>query len=326
MNDRDIFRNVTKGIAFSVKAGIAPWQQVWIDKPPIYPVNGANGDPFGGINFLLLSSSGRTLDNRWLTRSEMVKRKLDFKDDEEVDNGVSVVTRWKEDYEVEKKDGSGEMETKSTWKSRIGRLYNAEQIKGISEPDDFNGIGFANPDDLDAFLTSTNAKVDLDGTSPAYLYEHKTVCMPPKDGTILWYTDLVRMLARHTANSEDDTVARNVVSEKGRVGVREWLTTEMATYMICAELGLPYRPAIDSPTDDAVIRFLDKHNNGAIFKMAADANNIRRYVSSMVIDNEMSVNAEMTLDDLFTDDKALITQKENEDSVQSKRSFSKLNF
>lgn len=303
--DNVIFKSVTQGIADAVTQGLAPWQRVFIERPPVYPVNAFTGKPINGINFLLLASSGRDIDPRWTSAAQSKSNGIPFRSPEDEKNGVSIVTRWAEEVTVPKSKSKGETgdvetEMKTVFRSRIGVVFNAEQLDNLPAINHADNFAFAAQEDIIGIIEASKVDVVFDDDNSVCFYNENYIQLTKNDGSLMWCTDAIRMLARISANFEDDTVARNVVSPDGKIGTREWLTTEMATYMLAAELGLPYRAAWDAPSDESVSRFLEKHNNGSLFKMASTANNIRQHISGLALNNDLDLGG--SIEDLLTDE------------------------
>lgn len=127
MNKAEIENKVTDTLVASLEAGVAPWQQGWIDR--IAPMNVVSGRPYRGLNWLTLACAADRsgyVSPFWLTYKQATERGGQVRKGEK---GTAIVF-WKI---ANWTDADGD--DRSAPLLRYYTVFNADQCDGLELPD-----------------------------------------------------------------------------------------------------------------------------------------------------------------------------------------------
>lgn len=227
-----------------MKAGKAPFQQSR-GAGVSAPVNPINGKAYRGANSLMLSMQNRE-DNRWLTFNQAQQAGYKVKRGER----ATPIQYWSTTEKVNKIDpatgqpqfdarGNPVQETQKLEKGRFttGYVFNAEQLEGIPPA----GRGVSRLEAIsraDGMLRDSGVTVKHDQAKNLFYSPAKDEIHFPVNGAVPSHEVLHKLAA---ATGHPDRLNRDSFnSNKPEQITREAMVTEIATMMLCGQVGVPY--------------------------------------------------------------------------------------
>ena len=227
-----------------MQAGKAPFQQSRGGGISA-PVNPINGKAYRGANSLMLSMQNRE-DNRWLTFNQAQQAGYKVKRGER----ATPIQYWSTTEKVNKIDpatgqpqldarGNPVQETQKLEKGRFttGYVFNAEQLEGIPPaPRSVSRQEAVNRADM--MLRDSGIAVKHDQAKSLFYSPAKDEIHFPANAVIPSHEVLHKLAA---ATGHPDRLDRDSFnSSKPEQIAREAMVTEIATMMLCGQVGVPY--------------------------------------------------------------------------------------
>lgn len=246
----DLYTRITDSILSQLEAGVRPWTQPWIKSASVSRPLRHNGEPYSGINVLLLWSEATARgfqSDTWMTFRQALALNACVRKGEK---GSTVVYAGALDRSVDLEEREDEVRRVPFLKAYT--VFNIEQIDGldgrfapVSVPE-INSV--QRVDRAEAFFAAVGADVRHGGGSAYYAPEADYVQMPPFESFVdpqAYYATLGHELThwtRHATRLDRDFGRRR----HGDAGyAREELVAELGAAFLCAELGLALEPRED---------------------------------------------------------------------------------
>lgn len=301
MSDKKAFHEqVAESLIEQLKAGTAPWQKPWRGGEAYLPSNAASGHRYRGINVLQLLAHAHArgyADNRWMTYKQAQALGAQVRKGE---RGVTV--EFWQFYENQQKfdeqgrpvlDAQGKpvMERAKLERPRafFSRVFNVAQIDGLELPPPPKHTW--NPSErASAILTASGANIEHSpGDRAFYRPSTDTITMPlptqfpTADG---YYATALHELGHWTGH--ESRLDRDLAHPSGSEGyAREELRAEIASMILGSELGIGHDPGQHAAYVQSWIKVLE-NDPKEVFRAAADAEKIHRYVLALEQQQELS--------------------------------------
>lgn len=244
----DLYTRITDAIIVQLEAGVRPWTQPWSSGTQVTRPLRHNGEPYSGINILLLWSEAVARgfqSDTWMTFRQALALDACVRKGEK---GSTVVYAGA----LERDSEGGEDEVRRVPFLKAYTVFNAEQIDGLDGRFAPVAAPAINPGEriaeAEAFFAAVGADVRHGGGSAYYAPEPDFVQMPPFDAFIdpqAYYATLGHELThwtRHRSRLDRDFGRRR----NGDAGyASEELVAELGAAFLCAELGLALEPRED---------------------------------------------------------------------------------
>ena len=262
----DIHQIVTDQIIAKLEAGTKDWKKSWATMAGGLPLR-ENGQPYKGINVLILMIQGRANPN-WLTYKKAAELKGQVRSGEK---GTKVV--FFKSLTVEDKVSG---EDKSIPMIRSFTVFNAEQIDGLParyypKAEDRN----AEPrlDDADAYIAATGAVIAHGGGRAFYAPSRDSIQLPDFesfDDPVAYYGTALHELIHWTGH--ESRLDRDLKTGYGTKDyAREELVAELGAAFAAATMGIETEVRDDHAEYLASWLKVLKEDKKAIFKAAAAA-------------------------------------------------------
>lgn len=243
---RDVYARVTARIVEDLERGVRPWTKPWNAEHAAGRITRplrANGQPYRGMNVLLLWSSASDQGFSapiWMTFNQAKDLGGSVRAGSK---GTPVVYADKFTKSEEREDGTEE--EKEVFFLKQYTVFNAEQVASL--PDEFYALAAPSLDPVrkieraEAFCRNTRADVRHGGNSAHYSQSEDRVQMPPFEAfrdAEGYYATLLHELAhwtKHEARLGRD-LGRKRFGDEGYA--REELVAEIAASFLCADMGL----------------------------------------------------------------------------------------
>lgn len=300
---RPFHEEFAEKIIEQLKAGTAPWQKPWHPGPhnPA-PHNPTSGTVYKGINRLSLAISGIIKDysdSRWMTLKQANDQGLRILPGSK-STPVVYYQFTKEQDRVDEdgkpvfgEDGKPLKTTVELDKPivRVAHVFNAAQIDGMPPPQ-LTGEAYEwNPvEKAETILANSGVTIKHDQSDRAfYRIKMDEIHLPPKenfDEPGKYYSTALHELSHATRHPE------RMDRESGPFGselyAREELRAEIASWMLCQDLGISYDPGQHEAYAASWIKALedDPHE---ISRACRDAENIKEYVLGMERQKEVTL-------------------------------------
>ena len=307
MSDKKAFHEqVAESLIEQLKAGTAPWQKPWRGGEAYLPSNAASGHRYRGINVLQLLAHAHArgyTDNRWMTYKQAQALGAQVRKGE---RGVTV--EFWQFYENQQKfdeqgrpvlDAQGKpvMERAKLERPRafFSRVFNVAQIDGLELPPPPKHTW--NPSErASAILTASGANIEHSpGDRAFYRPSTDTITMPlptqfpTADG---YYATALHELGHWTGH--ESRLDRDLAHPFGSEGyAREELRAEIASMILGSELGIGHDPGQHAAYVQSWIKVLE-NDPKEVFRAAADAEKIHRYVLALEQQQELSQDQAQT--------------------------------
>lgn len=284
MDMSDIYQTITDKIIASLETA-ARWQKPWAvgEGSLSRPVNVASGNPYHGINVLLLWSADLP-SNVWGTYKQWQAAGAQVRGGEKSSMGVF----WKR-YDVPAKgEDAAEGDTDTRLVARTFCLFNAEQVDGdeASQPSKLADFDIAA---AEAFAAATGAVIRHGGERAFYSPAGDFVQMPHK-------SDFAGSQTRTAAEGYYGTLAHELTHWTGHTarcarlfGQRfgdevyafEELIAELGAAFLCADLGITSEPRPDHACYVASWLRVLKGDKRAVFTAASAAEKAVAFLAAL---------------------------------------------
>jgi putative DNA primase/helicase len=293
---------VAQELIRQIEAGTAPWQKPWNADGGIggMPINPTTGKRYKGINAIHLLAQGHS-DPRWLTYKQATSLDAQVKKGE---RGTSIQywkfedTRTKTDEAgrpVLDADGKAVQERFKLENPRVfyATVFNAEQIDGLP-PLVTPKLTWDPVERAESILANSGARILHSPSDRAYYSPARDEIHLPLQGQFPsarnYYATALHELGHWTGH--ESRLKRDLQYPFGSEGyAREELRAEIASMVLCAELGLPHDPSQHAAY---VANWVDvlKKDPLEIFRAAADAEKIHALAMSFELDPAKDLNSE----------------------------------
>ena len=282
-----LYREVTDKIVALLEQGVAPWRPPWSrERPagaPAGPFNAATGQPYRGVNVLLLASDPRTADDpRWCGFQQAKKQGWQVRAGER-GTAVYFFKRVEPDG-AEGVGDAGALDAGAPGERRPGfavlrrhAVFHASQIEGIPSVEAACGPAEAGRPPweiegrLKALVGRTGALV-LHGGGPGYLPESDFIRMPERarfPDQRSYFKSLFHELGHWTGHPS--RLNRPLSTDRDTPAyAREELRAEMASAFLGAALGIPHDLGNHASYLEHYLGLL-RHDDREIFRAARDA-------------------------------------------------------
>ncbi|WP_068317854.1 zincin-like metallopeptidase domain-containing protein [Polycladidibacter hongkongensis] len=278
--------DVARSFIKAIEEGTAPWQKPWeAGTYSALPFNPVSGKRYRGMNLLLLEEKG-FVDPRWLT----------FKQGKEMGGTVRKgekgmpIEYWKWSHEQTRTDDNGNPlrdDNGKILKERVplvrpsvfyAHVFNASQFDGLEayEP---QAPGFDPLKEAESLLVSGAVPLFHDQKDRAYYTPARDqIHLPPKAAfasAYAYYATALHELGH--ASGHKDRLAREGGPFGSPAYAKEELKAEIASYLLCRELGLAHNPGEHASYVESWLKALRDDKN-FIFQAARDAETIAEWV------------------------------------------------
>lgn len=287
-------------IVKALEEGVAPWVKPWAPGAPKanLPYNPTTKKHYQGMNAISLMSTMYS-DTRWLTFKQALSLDAAVRKGEK----GTRIQYWSFEKTVDKLDSSGKpiidsLGNKVTENIRLDNprafyatVFNAEQIDNMPEDDrnPDNTVYFADVDKAERLVAGTGANVvHVFGDHAIYSVTKDKITMPEKSQFILaeeYYATLLHELGHWTGHPS--RLDRDMSGDQhSREYAVEELRAEIASFLLCSELGLGHDPG---PHMSYIGHWVEgiKNDPMVIFKATADAEKIRKFILSHDMEKEL---------------------------------------
>ena len=285
----DLYNRVTNAIITDLEKGVRPWLKPWNAEHAAGRITRplrAGGQPYKGINVLMLWASAMTLNVAapiWMTFKQAKELKANVKKGSK----GSLVVYADRITRTETAEG-GEESNRDIYFMKGYTVFNVEQIEGLPphfyatatpQLDPVQRIGTA-----ELFFANTEADIRHGGNQAYYAAGSDYVQMPPslsfKDAES-YYSTLAHEIThwtKHTARLDRD-FGRRKFGDEGYA--REELVAEIGAAFLCCDLGITPEPREDHAAYlDHWLKVL-KDDQRAIFQAAAHAQRAVDFLHSL---------------------------------------------
>ncbi|MBB2687783.1 UNVERIFIED_ORG: antirestriction protein ArdC [Rhizobium etli] len=253
----DIYTRITEKIVADLEQGVRPWMQPWsagnlqdrITRPLRH-----NGQPYSGMNVLLLWSEGMARgysSPMWMTFKQALELGAAVRKGE---TGATVVFASR--FTKTEADGNGDEVEREIPFLKAYTVFNVEQIDGL--PDHYHHRPVPTLDRIkriehaDRFFQNTGAIIRHGGSKAYYSPATDHIQMPPFE-TFHDAAAYVATLSHETVHwtAKQDRVGRDLsryAKDKTERG-REELIAELGSCFLCADLGIA--PELEPRPDHA---------------------------------------------------------------------------
>lgn len=269
----DKWQEMTDRVVHALEAEVLPWRG-GSEAAAGWPMNGVTGRPYHGVNIPLLMLQGRQ-DDRWTTFKMAKEQGWHVKRGEK---GTPIYWFAVRDVVMGIDPVTDEPVTRKRPVLQRHVVFNYSQIEGAPSPT-FREVGDGAGDGLERVRLLVEelgaVVVPTDRASASYDVNADTIFMPELERfqTEAGYVGaLMRHLVHWTGHPERGN--RRTGMDRNDPGyAREELRAELASIMLCAKLGVPYR--YESEDHSALaIRALLEGDNKELYRAARDAERI----------------------------------------------------
>ncbi len=287
----DIYARITDRIVADLEKGVRPWVQLWsagnatgrITRPLRH-----NGEPYTGMNVLLLWSEGmaRGFDSSiWMTFKQSIELGGHVRKSE---SGSTVI--YASRFTKTETDGHGGEVERDIPFLKTYNVFNVDQIEGLPEHFYHKPIPVHDPieriEHADRFFANTGSLIRHGGTRAFYSPSSEHIQMPPFES----FRDAASYVAVLSHEHTHWTAAsRRVGRDLSRYAkdrserAREELCAEIGSALVCADLGIV--PELEPRPDHAsyLASWLTVLSNDrrAIFQAAAHAQRAVTYLHGL---------------------------------------------
>lgn len=231
---KDLFHvALSKQVAEQIKRGTVSWLQARENEHIDLPYNPITGKNYTAANNMVLSAKGYT-DNRWLTYDQAAEQGCQVKKGEKA---TEIAFYHYIDYNTKEKLDKPKIQTV--------KLFNAEQLTGIEKmPGKVSNKEEALAKVQSIFENSQVKIVNNQKDKVFYRSKDDTIYMPPKEAykdELAYSSAAIHELCRWAGNGEE-RLNYETVPFGTEAFARQKLRTEIASYMLCKELGIPFEP------------------------------------------------------------------------------------
>ena len=280
---RDHYAEITAKVIAAIEAGTPPWRKPWDEGKaggPGMPCNAVTGIRYRGINVVTLAMSPLAFtsgDPRWATYKQAAERGW------QVRKGARGTTgSFCKRIEVPNVSTDYEETTKRIPLLRCFTLFHASQIEGVPAfvPPTAKEAPWRTPEAVRTIVVNSGAVICIGGDRAFYAPSTDHIQMPPPHAfrsAAALGSVTIHELSHWTGAA--GRLNRDLRTSFGSFDyAREELRAELATCMICAELGIV---ACEFENNAAYLKsWLDRlrADRKEIFRAAADAQRIADYL------------------------------------------------
>jgi len=237
---RDIEQEVTDKIIAQLEKGTAPWQKGWAASGVGTPRR-FTGQPYKGINVLILAMQGRSHDT-WMTYRQAAELGGQVRGGE----AATTVVLFKPVKTTDK--ATGEEKTFSVL--RTFNVFCADQIDNLPAKYQPAPVAVVNPDEqlaaVDAYISATLADIRYGGARAYYSPSQDFIQLPEYDQfhtSADFYGTALHELVHWTG--ADSRLRRDLKVNGTKDYAKEELTAELGAAFLCAHLGVTGEPRAD---------------------------------------------------------------------------------
>lgn len=243
----DLYARITDKIIAQLEAGVRPWTQPWVGGASVTRPLRHNGEPYNGINVLLLWSEALAhgfQSSTWMTFRQALALGGHVRKGE---RGATVV--YANAVTRSETDDAGTEEVRRIPFLKAYTVFNAEQIDGLGEAYAPRSAAPVNPDrraaELETWFTTLGADIRYGGGAAYYVPSADYVQMPPFERfheAAGYYATLGHECVHWTGHPS--RLARDF-SRSTEAYAREELVAELGAAFLCADLKLALEPRED---------------------------------------------------------------------------------
>lgn len=265
---KDLFHvALSKQVAEQIKRGTVSWLQAHENEHIDLPYNPITGKNYTAANNMVLSAKGYT-DSRWLTYDQAAEQGCQVKKGEKA---TEIAFYHYIDYKTKEKLDKPKIQTV--------KLFNAEQLTGIEKmPGKASNKEEALAKVQSIFENSQVKIVNNQKDKVFYRSKDDTIYMPPKEAykdELAYGSAAIHELCRWAGNG-GERLNYETVPFGTEAFARQKLRTEIASYMLCKELGIPFEPEGQQFADQWV-QVIEK-SPFEILNAAKDAEKIKGFI------------------------------------------------
>ena len=303
MDTSDFAKRLADKLIEQLKAGTAPWQQLWEAGQILSPYNPTTGNRYRGVNVMALVVTGRG-DPRWMTYRQAQAQGWQVRAGEK---GTQIQHWiWEEARLRIGKDGQPELDKEGKSVKDMVRLsrpkviaaavFNAAQIDGIPDLEPSRDVGWDPVEKAERLLDASEAKIQHSpGGGAFYRPSTDTIHLPARDrfeNASTYYTTALHELGHWTGHA--DRLNRDLAHPFGSEGyAREELRAEIASLILGSEVGLGYDPGQHAGYVDSWVKIL-RETPQEILYAAAAAEKISEYILGLEHKREINQTQEVT--------------------------------
>ena len=250
----DLYQEVTDRIVAMIEAGAAPWRKPWttprLPGVPALPVNAATGQPYHGINVLLLLPLSMLFgDPRWCSYRQAEARGWQVRQGE---RGTPICFYKLLEVGSEDRDdlgalvGEGDEAVRTVPLLRRSTVFHASQIEGLPTLEEAYGAGEPSLEAawdaearLEALLARSGAAIEHRGARAYYQPSEDRIVLPPRGrfpSAAAYYGTAFHELGHWTGHER--RLNRPFSFDRSAPDyAREELRAELASAFLNAELG-----------------------------------------------------------------------------------------
>lgn len=265
---KDLFHvALSKQIAEQIKRGTASFLNAQENEHIDMPYNPVTGKNYTAANNMVLSAKGYT-DSRWLTYDQAAEQGYQVKKGEKA---TEIAYYHYIDYNTKEKLDKP--------KIQIVKLFNAQQLTGIEKMPSRTSSKEEALAKVQSIFENSQVKIVNNQKDKAfYRSKDDTIYMPPKKAykdELAYSSAAFHELCRWAGNGED-RLNYETVPFGTEAFARQKLRAEIATYMLCKEMGIPFEPQGQQFADQWA-QIIEKHPF-EILNAAKDAEKIKGFV------------------------------------------------
>lgn len=265
---KDLFHvALSKQIAEQIMRGTASFLTAHENERIDLPYNPVTGKNYTAANNMVLSAKGYA-DSRWLTYDQAVEQGYQVKKGEKA---TEIAYYHYVDYNTKEKLDKPKIQTV--------KLFNAQQLTGIETMPSRTSSKEEALAKVQSIFENSQVKI-VNNQKDKVFYRSKddTIYMPPKENykdELAYSSAAIHELCRWAGNGED-RLNYETVPFGTEAFARQKLRAEIATYMLCKEMGIPFEPQGQQFADQWA-QIIEKHPF-EILNAAKDAEKIKGFV------------------------------------------------
>lgn len=265
---KDLFHvALSRQIAEQVKRGTASFLIAHENEHIDMPYNPVSGKNYKAAANMILSAKGYT-DSRWLTYDQAAEQDYQVKKGEKA---TEIAYYHYVDYNTKEKLDKPKIQTV--------KLFNAQQLTGIEKMPSRTSSKEEALAKVQSIFENSQVKI-VNNQKDKVFYRSKddTIYMPPKEAykdELAYSSAALHELCRWAGNGED-RLNYETVPFGTEVFARQKLRAEIATYMLCKEMGIPFEPQGQQFADQWA-QIIEKHPF-EILNAAKDAEKMKGFI------------------------------------------------
>ena len=300
----DLYQEVTDRIVAMIEAGAAPWRKPWttprLPGVPALPVNAATGQPYHGINVLLLLTLSMLFgDPRWCSYRQAEARGWQVRQGE---RGTPICFYKLLEIGPEDRDdlgalvGEGDEAVRTVPLLRRSTVFHASQIEGLPTLEEAYGAGEPLPEAawdaearLEVLLARSDAAIEHRGVRAYYQPGEDRIVLPPRGrfpSAAAYYGTAFHELGHWTGHEQ--RLNRPFSFDRSAPDyAREELRAELSSAFLNAELGCPHN-LDEHAAYLAMYLELLRQDRKEIFRAAKDA----QAIADLILDRHPRLRLE----------------------------------